>query len=32
MLTLVNQNDSLERDPLSDGQPVKMPQNGRYVF
>ena len=32
MLTLVNQNGCLERDPLFDLQPVKIPQNGRYVF
>jgi len=32
VLTLVNQNGCLERDPLSDWQPVKIPQNGRYVF
>jgi len=31
-LTLVDQNSRLEHDPLSDWQPVKIPQNGRYVF
>jgi len=31
-LALVNQNGYLKRDPLSDWQPVKIPQNGRYVL